>query len=57
MAWIWQQPFSSPGDLLAHGVIPQARIYDILGGLRNGGHLNACTLGGTKSRQSGTSPR
>ena len=52
MAWIWQQPCSSPGDLLAHGVIPQARIYDILGGLRNGGHLNACTLGGTKSRQS-----
>ena len=51
MAWVWQTPFSSPGDLLARGVMPQARIYEILDGLLNAGHLINCSLGATKSRQ------
>ena len=51
MGWIWHQPFSSPGDLVAHGVLAQARTYELLTGLCGAGFLDSAHLGSTKQQQ------
>ena len=49
--WVWQRPFCSAGDLLAHDVFAQPRLYDLVDDLRNRGYLSVARMGSTRNVQ------